>query len=131
MAKQLFTEENAKEKGRKGGIKSGETRRKQAELRDIAKTLIRLGVKSGKFDEIESLEDAKGKNLTIAETIYITQALKAIRGDTKSAIFCFDYADMKPNAKLDIVADVNETNDELSNILSVLTDYQNEKKKGN
>ena len=130
MPKKLFTSENAAEKGKKGGIKSGESRRMKRDSKILAEHIFNLAIREGNIDDINSIEDAKGKNLTVGESIYIAQVLKALKGDNKAAQFCFDYAGMKPITKVDMVAEVNETNDELSNILNILTDYKNEKKKG-
>ena len=66
---------------RKGGIKSGETRRRKKEMRELILDL--LGKKQFKkaiddFDNVDSLEELEGKNLTIAERLVIKQLAKAL-----------------------------------------------------
>jgi general stress protein YciG len=118
-----FTKENAAEIGRNGGIKSGEVRRKKREIREAAKTLMALSLKRGEIDDIDCLEEAKGKNMTGAEAMFLQQMLKAMKGDSKAAEFCFKYAGLEPAKELEINADVNHT-DEITNILDILADYK-------
>ena len=121
-----FTKENAAEKGHKGGIRSGEVRRQKAELRDVAKTLMKMSLKKGAMEDFDNLEEAEGKNMTSAEAIFISQMIKAIEGDKQAAEFCFKYAGLEPDKNINVNAEVNETNDEINNILNILTEY-NEK----
>lgn len=125
MPKQLFTKENAAEKGRKGGIKSGETRRRQREIKDIAKTLMAMKVKRGVLEDYDSLEDAKGKNVTAAESMFIMQMLKGMKGDTKATEFCFKASDLMPDQKVNIEAEVSDNTGYLDSIQNQLIDYRN------
>ena len=84
-AKQLanlnkFTKSNAKEKGKKGGIKSGDEKRRKKDLRDIAKEMMELSLKDGKLDELTSM-NVKGKNITVKEALIFAQFKKAMEGD--------------------------------------------------
>ena len=119
-----FTKENAAEFGRRAGIKSGEVRRKKREIREAAKTLMALSLKRGEIDDIDCLEEAKGKNMTGAEAMFLQQMLKAMKGDSKAAEFCFKYAGLEPAKEIEVNADVNHASDEITNILDILADYK-------
>jgi len=123
--KNLFTTENAKEKGRKGGKKSGETRRKQKELKEVARTLMNMTVYNGSPEDYESLEDTKDKNLTAVEKIFIAQMLKGMKGDTRAAEFCFKASDLMPDQKINVEAEVAENIGYLDSIQNQLIDYRN------
>ncbi len=123
--KNLFTTENAAEKGRKGGKKSGETRRKQKELKEIAKTLMAMTIHTGSPENYNSLEDAKGRNLTAAESMFIAQMLKGMKGDTRATEFCFKASDLMPDQKINVEAEVAENIGYLDSIQNQLIDYRN------
>lgn len=120
-----FTKENAAEKGHKGGIRSGEVRRQKAELRDVAKTLMKMSLKKGVMEDFDNLEEAEGKNMTSAEAIFISQMLKAIEGDKQAAEFCFHYAGLEPEQKINVEAEVTENLGYLDSIQNQLVDYKN------
>lgn len=82
-----------RENGRKGGIKSGETRRQQKDLRDTLKVLMSMPLKQGDLDnleDIQSLAEANKKNITAQEGVVMAQLVKALRGDTRSAAIILD-----------------------------------------
>lgn len=124
-----FNSENAAEMGRKGGIKSGESRRRKAELKNIASDILAMPIKKGDLEDFEYIEDAKGKNISLMENIFLIQALKANKGDRQAAEFCFKFGGLEPSQNVEIKADVKESNDEISNILDILTDFKENKPK--
>lgn len=119
-----FTKENAAEYGRIAGIKSGESRRRKAELKNIARDILAMPIKNGELEDFDCIEEAKDKNLSLMERIFLIQALKAYKGDRQAAEFCFKYGGMEPDQKLNVEAEVSETNDELTNVLEQLIDYK-------
>lgn len=125
MPKQLFTKENAAEKGRLGGIKSGEVRRAKRDIKNIAKDLMALGLKKGDIDVYDSYEESKGKNVTVTEAIFLTMAMKAMKGDTRAAEFCFKASNIMPDQKINIEAEVSENIGYLDSIQNQLIDYRN------
>lgn len=125
MPKQLFTTENASEKGRKGGIKSGEVRRQKAEMRKVAKILLDMPIKKGKIETFESLEEAKGKNIQLLEALLIPQAIKGMQGDTRATELLLKAADLMPDQKVNIEAEVSENIGYLDSIQNQLIDYRN------
>ena len=84
-AKQLanlkkVTKANAKESGKKGGLKSAEVQRRKKELREIAIEMMELSLKDGKLDNLTSM-NVKGKNITVKEALIFAQFKKAMEGD--------------------------------------------------
>lgn len=119
----LFTKENAKEMGRKAGLRSGEVRRKNRELKDIARTIMSMPIKAGEIEDFDCVEGAKGKNLTPTHQVFLVMLSKALKGDKQAAEFCFDKAGLNPAKEIEVNADVNHT-DEITNILGILSDYK-------
>ena len=81
--KPVKKKEEAKKRGKNGGLKSAETQRRKKELRDIAKEIMELSLKDGKLDEFTSM-NVKGKNLTVKEALIFAQFKKAITGDEQA-----------------------------------------------
>lgn len=120
------TPEEKAEAGKKGGIASGEARRRKKEMKDIILYMFELGVKNGKTaEEFKSLEDTKGKNLTVGEALVLAQLKKALNGDTRAMEFIRDTAGMKPVVEQKITAEVGSTG-KIEEILSQLRDDNND-----
>ncbi|MDD6331452.1 MAG: hypothetical protein PUA59_03220 [Clostridium sp.] len=77
---------------RKAGMASGASRRAKKEQKAIILNILSLPLKKGSIDEIQTLADAQGANLTVNEAIVIAQISKALRGDTKAAQYIRDTA---------------------------------------
>ena len=110
--------------GKRGGLRSAEVRRKKREIKDAARMIMSMNMKKGELEDFDSIMSATGKNTTGAEAIFLNQLLRAVEGDTKAAEFCFKYAGLEPVKEVEINADVNHSNDEISNILGILQDYK-------
>lgn len=85
--RKLSTSE-AREIGKKGGIKSGEKRREQKKFREIFEMLLNK----------ESRND-KGETATIKEVIAINTVAKAVKGDLKAVNLIKDF--LEENKKND------------------------------
>ena len=85
--RKLSTSE-AREIGKKGGIKSGEKRREQKKFREIFEMLLNK----------ESTND-KGETATIKEVIAINTVAKAVKGDLKAVNLIKDF--LEENKKND------------------------------
>ena len=113
MAKCEFsnmTPDQRRENGRKGGIASGEAKRKKKAMRDRLEILLELPMKSGKGTDIESIKNfaaLKGKNITVQDAMMIAQIQKALRGDTNAAIFVRDTAGQNPATKIEAEVDMD------------------------
>ena len=113
MAKCEFsnmTPDQRRENGRKGGIASGEAKRKKKAMRDRLEILLELPMKSGKGTDIESIKNfaaLKGKNITVQDAMMIAQIQKAQRGDTNAEIFVRDTAGQNPATKIEAEVDMD------------------------
>ena len=85
--RKLSTSE-AREIGKKGGIKSGEKRREQKKFREIFELLLNK----------QSTND-KGETATIKEVIAINTVAKAVKGDLKAVNLIKDF--LEENKKND------------------------------
>jgi hypothetical protein len=85
--RKLSTSE-AREIGKKGGIKSGEKRREQKKFREIFEMLLNK----------QSTND-KGETATIKEVIAINTVAKAVKGDLKAVNLIKDF--LEENKKND------------------------------
>lgn len=91
--------EEARERGRKGGIASGKARREKKLMRETLDNLLSMPLKDGELadvDDIRSFAAIKGKNISVQEAIMIAQVQKAMKGDTKAAEYVRDTIGQKP-----------------------------------
>ena len=102
MAKNEFsmmTPEQRRENGRKGGIASGEAKRKKKAMRETLDVLLAMPMKSGKYADVESVKNfaaLKGKNINVQEAMIISMLQRAMKGDVKAAEWIRDTAGQKP-----------------------------------
>lgn len=107
MAKCEFSEmtpEQRRENGRKGGIVSGEVRRRKKAMRERLEIILEMPIKNGKLADIEAIKNfaaLKGKNITVEDAMMIAQIQKALKGDTNAAIFVRDTAGQNPTVKIE------------------------------
>lgn len=83
-----FTPENAAEMGRKGGIASGEKRRKKKNERERYKALLNMALDKGKAKDIEDIKNfaaIEGKNISVGDAIAVTMVQRALMGDRDAA----------------------------------------------
>lgn len=93
----IRSENEAREKGRNGGKKSGETRRKKKMLRDCLDILLERKV-----------TDKNGRKVTGAEALAVQLFQKALGGDLKAFELVRDTAGQKPIDKV-MVSEVDPT----------------------
>lgn len=101
------TTEEARERGRKGGIKSGEVRRERKALREVLDTLLNLPV--GFEVQKETLvalgideEDCNNQTL-----ISVAMIQAAASGDVKAATWLRDTVGEKPTDKIEASVQTN------------------------
>ena len=75
----------ARKIGSKGGVASGEARRRKKTFQELIKWALSLPLQTADAEDIQSLADAEGKNMSVEQAIVIAQMMKAISGDTRSA----------------------------------------------
>ena len=102
MARNEFAKmspEERRENGRKGGIASGEAKRKKKAMRERLEILLDLPIYDGDvldYEEIQSYAVLRGRNITVQDAMMIAQINKALQGDTNAAVFVRDTAGEKP-----------------------------------
>lgn len=114
-----LTPEELSELGRKGGKASGVAKRKKKEMRETLEVLLDLNLKNGRHVDVEnvkSLAQLKGKNISVQEAIAIAMLQNAMRGDVRSAEWVRDTSGQKPTDKIeqtttDIIIDLGNTDD--------------------
>lgn len=94
-----LTEEEQKELASKGGKASVEARRNKKSMQELAKIILSMSIQNGEVhsvEDIKSIADLKGKNLTVDQAILLKQVEKALKGDLQSATFVRDTSGNKP-----------------------------------
>jgi hypothetical protein len=103
------SKDEAKERGRKGGIASGEARRRKKTMRETLEAVLAMQVGDGKSTDIEAITkfaQLKGKNITVQEAMIIAQAQKALKGDLAALQFIRDTMGQKPTDNMNLVAEM-------------------------
>lgn len=111
-----MTPEQRAEMGRRGGIASGEAKRRKKAMRERLEIMLDMPLKDGRLADIEAIQSfaaLKGKNITVADAMMIAQIQNALKGDTSAAVFVRDTAGQNPSLKVetDIDMDLNITVD--------------------
>lgn len=98
--KPVQSKEEASERGRKGGIASGEARRRKKSMKETLELFLSLPLDNGKEYDVEKLQNfanLKGKNITVNDAILIKQIQKALKGDNNAINFVRDLVEPKTN----------------------------------
>lgn len=90
-ATQFQSGSEAVEAGQKGGIASGEARRRKRDIRLALEALLE-----------KDISDKHGNTMSTAEAIALKQIEKALKGDTKAFEVVRDSAGQKPNDRIDL-----------------------------
>lgn len=109
--------EEARKRGRNGGIASGKTRREKKMMRETLEMLLSMPLNNKKMvdvDSIRSLAALKGKNVSVQEAMMMAQVMKAIKGDTKAAEYVRDTVGQKPVDNVSVSGEVNNPFAELT-----------------
>lgn len=102
--------EEAAKNGRKGGIASGEARRRKKTMRETIEAILDMQVGKGKSADIETIKTfagLKGKNITVQEAMIIAQAQKALKGDLAALQFIRDTVGQKPSDNINFGANMD------------------------
>ena len=90
-ATQFQSGSEAVEAGQRGGIASGEARRRKRDIRLALEALLE-----------KDITDKKGNVMTTTEAIALKQIEKALKGDTKAFEVVRDTVGQKPTEKVDL-----------------------------
>ena len=108
-----MTTKDLQEAGRKGGIKSGETKRNKKAMKETLELLLSMPLKNRKLiepEQIKSFADLNGKNIDIQTAILIAQIQKALKGSVASAEFLRDTAGQRPEDIINLNTDAEDMN---------------------
>ena len=89
-----FTEEERRANSSKGGKKGVETMRKKKAMRELARAILDLDLKT--TDEFRKELQERGIPQTEAAAVLLAQLLRARTGDTEAARFLRDTSGQKP-----------------------------------
>lgn len=92
--------EEAAKNGKKGGIASGESKRRKKALKKTIESVLNLDVDAATRAALEKL-GVDPNDQSIQTAIVVGQALKAMRGDTKAAEFIAKYAGGDPRLEIE------------------------------
>lgn len=104
-----LTPDELRARAKKGGIASGEARRRKKTMRETLEAVLAMQVGDGKSTDIESITkfaQLKGKNITVQEAMIIAQAQKALKGDLQALQFIRDTMGQKPTDNMNLVAEM-------------------------
>lgn len=99
-----MTPEERAEWGRKGGIASGETKRRKKAMKETLEVLLSMPMKNGKYADVEKIKsfaDLKGKNITVEQAMLIAMIQKALHGNVQAFESVRDTVGEKPKDKVD------------------------------
>ena len=128
MAKCEFsrmTPEQLRENGRKGGIASGEAKRRKKAMRERLEVLLELPLRDGRSADLDSIKNfaaLKGKNITVQDALMLAQIQKALKGDTTAATFVRDTVGDKPGDSVRLSGHVDTGTEMLSDIIRQLSE---------
>ena len=88
----------SREEAKKGGIASGEARRRKRDIRLALEALLE-----------KDISDKNGNVMTTTEAIALKQVEKALKGDTKAFEVVRDTVGQKPTEKLDVTVNDDST----------------------
>ena len=78
------SESEVRELGRKGGIESGRVRKQNADIRKRLREIANMALKEGDIDDIKTLAEAKGANLSISDALVVKLVTMALGGNIKA-----------------------------------------------
>lgn len=94
------TTEEAKKRGRNGGLKSAETRRRKREMADTAKLFLDLAANDKLKENLEKLGIKKSEQ-TNQMALIARAFMEAMNGDIKAMEFLRDTAGYNPRLKVE------------------------------
>ena len=107
------SKEEVREIARRGGIKSGETRRRKKTMRETLELLLTMPLKQGERADIEkgdNLKEFAKENVTVEQAMLIAQIQKALKGDAQAFEMIRDLIGEKPVDKKEVSASVQHDN---------------------
>ncbi len=106
----MMTPEERAECGRRGGIASGEAKRRKKALKETLEVLLSMPLKSGKAADIERVKgfsDLKGKNINVQEAMLVSMLQRALKGNVQAAEYIRDTVGENPAQKVEAEVDMD------------------------
>lgn len=98
----IKTSEEAKEKGRNGGLKSGIVRKQQKTFKDLFIQFSKLEITNDKLKDKLKKAGFDDEEMTNKTALMYSMYLKALKGDTKAFEIVCNLMGEKPADKLEI-----------------------------
>lgn len=101
-----LTKEEIREAGRKGGIASGEAKKRKRAMAETLEILLGMTLdkrrKAVDIEDIKAFAELKGKNVTVDEAMMIKLIQKALGGDLQAVTMVRDTIGEKPTDKMEV-----------------------------
>ena len=100
-----MTPEQRAECGRRGGIASGEAKRRKKEAKNVIETFLTMPLKKGKVADVQAIKnfmELKGKNITVEEAMHLQLMQKALKGDLNAINMVLALVGDKPADKVEV-----------------------------
>jgi len=118
----IKTPEEAKEKGRNGGLKSGIVRKQQKKFKDLFIQFSKLEITNDKLKDKLKKAGFDDEEMTNKTALMYSMYLKALKGDTKAFEIVCNLMGEKPADKLEI----NDHSKSMSILESINKQLKNE-----
>ena len=96
---QFRSGEEAAKAGKKGGVASGETRRRKRTLKAATKALLETPVKSKELQQKMELLGVSAEDADYMTAVAVAMVTQAMKGNVKAAAFCRDLIGENPDKK--------------------------------
>lgn len=116
--KPVQTKEEARKRGRNGGIKSGEVRKQKKAMREQMELLLSLPNKDAKTKKQLKAMGIDTSNIDNQMALILSMYKKAISGDVQAAAFIRDSMGEKVAEKVEIRKSVEEVANEIESYIS-------------
>lgn len=90
-----YTYEERQILGKIAGYAGAKAKKRNSNMKKELDILLQLTLRGGEAEELDSLMDAKGKNVTVEQGILLAQIQRALKGNTDSAKFIRDTSGNK------------------------------------
>ena len=71
-------------------------------MQQALNAILDMPLRKGKLQQIRSLSEVKGKNITAEQAILLAMVNKALKGDVRAATFVRDTVGCKPTDRVEI-----------------------------
>lgn len=120
-----MTPEQHKALSAKGGIKSGETKRRKKTMREAMEVLLSVKVKDSKLKQEMKDYGIKGSDMDNQMALVFKQFIKALGGSTRAAEFFADVLGESSKTKESNTLDIEEEDDPMTKSIKEMLGEKN------